>query len=125
MPTTSLASQLKSVAATYNNSSMEPFNAARLLFGDEGKGGPKDEDRLPTPDIKSYLKMTDPDDKFPTLSHTSGLVSCRFVHVRSLQINLILFSFLQTRTLWILPTPAHQSPGTLTTIAIALCHKVI
>lgn len=77
MPTTSLASQLKSVSATYNNSTaMEPFNAARLLFGDE-KSAPKDEDRLPTPDIKSYLKMTDLDDKFPTLSHNSGLVSFR------------------------------------------------
>lgn len=74
MPTTSLAAQLKSVTANYNSPAMEPFNAARLLFGDE-KGGPKDEDRLPTPDIKSYLKMTDPDDKFPTLSHNSGLVS--------------------------------------------------
>jgi hypothetical protein len=78
MPTTSLAAQLKSVTATYNNgSSMEPFNAARLLFGDE-KGTPKDEDRLPTPDIKSYLQMTDLDDKFPTLSHNSGLVSRLF-----------------------------------------------
>jgi hypothetical protein len=74
MPTTSLAAQLKSVTANYNGPTMEPFNAARLLFGDE-KGGPKDEDRLPTPDIKSYLQMTDPDDKFPTLSHNSGLVS--------------------------------------------------
>lgn len=74
MPTTSLAAQLKSVTANYNSPAMEPFNAARLLFGDE-KGGPRDEDRLPTPDIKSYLKMTDPDDKFPTLSHNSGMVS--------------------------------------------------
>ncbi|EED15139.1 RNA-binding protein, putative [Talaromyces stipitatus ATCC 10500] len=74
MPTTSLAAQLKSVTASYNSPAMEPFNAARLLFGDE-KNDPKDEDRLPTPDIKSYLKMTDPDDKFPTLSHNSGILS--------------------------------------------------
>lgn len=74
MPATSLAAQLRPSTATYNNSTLEPFNAAKLLFGDESKG-PKDEDRLPTPDIKSYLRMTDPDDKFPTLSHNSGLVS--------------------------------------------------
>ncbi|KAH8691131.1 hypothetical protein BGW36DRAFT_400483 [Talaromyces proteolyticus] len=75
MPTTSLAAQLRSTTATYNNSTLEPFNAAKLLFGDESRGAPKDEDRLPTPDIKSYLRMTDLDDKFPTLSQNSGLLS--------------------------------------------------
>lgn len=28
--------------------------------------------RLSTPDIKSYIKMTEPDDKFPTLSRRDG-----------------------------------------------------
>ena len=32
----------------------------------------KDEDRLSTPDIKGYIKMTEPDDKFPTLSRRDG-----------------------------------------------------
>jgi hypothetical protein len=32
----------------------------------------KDEDRLSTPDIKGYIKMTEPDDKFPTLSRRGG-----------------------------------------------------
>lgn len=27
----------------------------------------RDEERLSTPDIKGYIKMTEPDDKFPTL----------------------------------------------------------
>ncbi|KAK2746223.1 hypothetical protein FQN57_003345 [Myotisia sp. PD_48] len=27
---------------------------------------PKDEERMSTPDVKSYLRMTDPDDRFPT-----------------------------------------------------------
>ena len=37
------------------------------------------EERMSTPDVKSYLRMTDPDDKFPTLMRRddhSGIV-CR------------------------------------------------
>ncbi|EFW22893.1 hypothetical protein D8B26_006450 [Coccidioides posadasii str. Silveira] len=35
---------------------------------DEDDDKPKEEERMSTPDVKSYLRMTDPDDKFPTLT---------------------------------------------------------
>lgn len=35
---------------------------------DEDEDKPKEEDRMATPDVKSYLRLTDPDDKFPTLT---------------------------------------------------------
>lgn len=56
-----------------NNSNLESFSAAKYLFPSEEEN----EDRVPTPDVKSYLKLTEPDDKFPTLSrrNESGLVS--------------------------------------------------
>ncbi|OJJ47950.1 hypothetical protein ASPZODRAFT_63370 [Penicilliopsis zonata CBS 506.65] len=62
----------------FNGSSgLETFTAAKYLFHDDDKNLLKDDDRISTPDIKSYLKMTDPDDKFPTLSRRddSGLLS--------------------------------------------------
>ncbi|WEW56356.1 hypothetical protein PRK78_001799 [Emydomyces testavorans] len=34
----------------------------------EGEDKLKEEERMSTPDVKSYLRMTDPDDKFPTLT---------------------------------------------------------
>jgi hypothetical protein len=78
MPTTSLASQIRSTVSSFNNTALDSFGATKYLFpSEEDRVVPKDEDRLPTPDIKSYLKMTDPDDKFPTLSRrddNTGLV---------------------------------------------------
>ncbi|TQB70938.1 mRNA binding protein puf3 [Monascus purpureus] len=65
--------------AVFNNpSNFDSFSAAKYLFhGDEEQSSSKDGDRVSTPDIKSYLKMTEPDDKFLTLSrrHDSGLLS--------------------------------------------------
>ncbi|KAJ5093131.1 Armadillo-like helical [Penicillium angulare] len=47
---------------------LDSFAAAKNLFhGDEKPMLMKDEDRISTPDIKSYIRMTEPDDKFPTL----------------------------------------------------------
>lgn len=57
----------------HNNSTLDSFSAAKYLFPSEEEN----DDRVPTPDVKSYLKLTEPDDKFPTLSrrNESGLVS--------------------------------------------------
>ncbi|EFR00785.1 pumilio domain-containing protein [Nannizzia gypsea CBS 118893] len=41
------------------------FSSKNPLESEEDKS--KNEDRVSTPDVKSYLRMTDPDDKFPTL----------------------------------------------------------
>ncbi|GAB1211576.1 hypothetical protein ATERTT37_000699 [Aspergillus terreus] len=80
MPSAGLGSQLRpNISGFTNNSSgLDSFNAAKYLFHNEDdRATLKDEDRIPTPDIKSYLKLTDPDDKFPTLSRRddSGLLS--------------------------------------------------
>ncbi|RDW70768.1 putative RNA-binding protein [Aspergillus mulundensis] len=56
-----------------SSSALETFNTAKyLLHSDADRSILKDEDRIPTPDIKSYLKLTEPDDKFPTLSRRDG-----------------------------------------------------
>ena len=126
MPTTSLSSQLRSNASGFNNSSgLEPFSAAKYLFpSEEDREILKDEDRIPTPDIKSYLKLTEPDDKFPTLSrrNESGLVSAvlpLLCHTDWLFTNPRL-SCPQTRTLWTWPTlaPPIQSRGTTVTVPL-------
>ncbi|KAL4967996.1 uncharacterized protein BDV14DRAFT_188116 [Aspergillus stella-maris] len=67
-------SQVRPSTSGLNSSSArESFNPARyLLHGEEDRSILKDEDRIPTPDIKSYLKLTEPDDKFPTLSRRDG-----------------------------------------------------
>lgn len=39
---------------------------------EEDEDKPKEEDRMATPDVKSYLRLTDPDDKFPTLIRRGG-----------------------------------------------------
>ncbi|KAL4780839.1 hypothetical protein BJX76DRAFT_350662 [Aspergillus varians] len=71
MPSTGLNSQLRPSNSGFNNS--ETFNAAKyLLHNDDDRSTLKDEDRIPTPDIKSYLKLTETDDKFPTLSRRDG-----------------------------------------------------
>lgn len=75
MPAANLSSHFRSPG--FNNSSGQ-FSAAKYLFpSEEDRETLKDEDRIPTPDIKSYLKLTETDDKFPTLSRRdeSGLVS--------------------------------------------------
>lgn len=41
------------------------FSSKNPLESEEDKS--KNEDRVSTPDVKSYLRMTDSDDKFPTL----------------------------------------------------------
>ncbi|PYH99964.1 hypothetical protein BO71DRAFT_312972 [Aspergillus ellipticus CBS 707.79] len=79
MPSAGLGSQARPNTSGFNGSSgLESFNASKYLFhNEEDRATLKDEDRIPTPDIKSYLKLTDPDDKFPTLSRRddSGLLS--------------------------------------------------
>ncbi|OAX77995.1 hypothetical protein ACJ72_07700, partial [Emergomyces africanus] len=84
---TSFGSQSKSTAATATPAvngftrsiGLNPFHPAKFAFGDDEEDrGIKDDDRIPTPDVKSYLKLTDPDDKFPTLirrDDNSGLLS--------------------------------------------------
>ncbi|PKX89731.1 putative RNA-binding protein [Aspergillus novofumigatus IBT 16806] len=79
MPSTGLGSQIRpNIAAFSNTSGLDSFSAAKYLFHNEDdRATVTEEDRIPTPDIKSYLKLTDPDDKFPTLSrrNDSGLLS--------------------------------------------------
>ncbi|PLB41522.1 putative RNA-binding protein [Aspergillus candidus] len=79
MPSAGMGSQARPNVSGFNGSSgLDSFNAAKYLFHNEDDTGtPKEDDRIPTPDIKSYLKMTDPDEKFPTLSRRddSGLLS--------------------------------------------------
>ncbi|KAL2821745.1 hypothetical protein BDW59DRAFT_174097 [Aspergillus cavernicola] len=74
MPTTGLGSQIRPNLSSFNNpSSLESFNTAKyLLHDDDDRSTLKDEDRIPTPDIKRYLQLTETDDKFPTLSRRDG-----------------------------------------------------
>ncbi|KAL4741022.1 hypothetical protein BDV11DRAFT_203812 [Aspergillus similis] len=74
MPSTGFGFQVRPNLSGYNSSSAsETFNTAKyLLHNDDDRPFMKDEDRIPTPDIKSYLKLTEPDDKFPTLSRRDG-----------------------------------------------------
>jgi hypothetical protein len=54
-----------------NGSRLDSFNVPKYLFpSDEDKPHShlRELERLSTPDIKSYIKLTEPDDKFPTLS---------------------------------------------------------
>lgn len=84
MPSTALNSHFRPAMSTFNNSSgLDSFNAAKYLFpSEEDQATVKGEDRMPTPDIRSYLQLTDPDEKFPTLSRRdeSGLVSDTVSH---------------------------------------------
>jgi hypothetical protein len=76
LPSSNLNAQVRSNVSGFNNGSgIDSFAAAKYLFpSDEEKlhGPLKDVDRLSTPDIKSYIKMTETDDKFPTLSRRGG-----------------------------------------------------
>ncbi|PGH18866.1 hypothetical protein AJ79_00279 [Helicocarpus griseus UAMH5409] len=81
----SFGSQANSTMATTNGFTrsigLNPFHPGKFAFGEDDEDdrrGLKDDDRIPTPDVKSYLKLTDPDDKFPTLirrDDNSGLLS--------------------------------------------------
>lgn len=73
MPSNGLNSQIRSNISPFN----KPSSLAYLFQNEEEKSLPNNSDRIPTPDITSYLRMTDPDDRFPTLSRRddSGLVS--------------------------------------------------
>lgn len=87
MPSAGFGSQLRPNISGFNNTSgLESFSTSKYLFHNEDdRATLKEEDRIPTPDIKSYLKLTDPDDKFPTLSRRddSGLVGhCQFFILR-------------------------------------------
>ncbi|KAL3481121.1 armadillo-type protein [Aspergillus californicus] len=74
MPTSGLGSQNRPNISNFNNpSSLESFNPAKyLLHTDDDRSTLKDDERLPTPDIKSFLQLTETDDKFPTLSRRDG-----------------------------------------------------
>ncbi|KAL5333480.1 hypothetical protein BJX70DRAFT_392137 [Aspergillus crustosus] len=73
MPSTGMNSQLRSTPSYNTSSALETFNPAKyLLHNDDDRSTLRDEDRIPTPDIKSYLKLTETDDKFPTLSRSNG-----------------------------------------------------
>lgn len=84
MPSNGLNSHLRPSLSSFNRASgLDSFDAAKYLFpSEEDQATVKGEDRIPTPDINSYLKMTDPDEKFPTLSRRddSGLVSAWALH---------------------------------------------
>lgn len=62
---------------------IDTFVGTKHLFNrDEDKSSlMKDEGRLSTPDISGFLKMTEPDDKFPTLSRRDGsnVVRCSLI----------------------------------------------
>ncbi|KAJ5445497.1 Armadillo-like helical [Penicillium cf. griseofulvum] len=54
-----------------NGSRLDSFNVPKYLFPseeDKPHSHLRELERLSTPDIKSYIKLTEPDDKFPTLS---------------------------------------------------------
>lgn len=53
---------------------VDSFAATKHLFNsrNEEKHAFNAEHRLSTPDIHSYMKLTEPDDKFPTLSRRDG-----------------------------------------------------
>lgn len=56
--------------------SLDPFLSNKRLFGEDDEDT-KDEGRISTPDVNSYLRLTEPDDKFPTLTRredNSGVV---------------------------------------------------
>jgi hypothetical protein len=97
MPSTGFGFQVRPNLSSYNSSSAsETFNTAKyLLHNDDDRPFLKDEDRIPTPDIKSYLKLTEPDDRFPTLSRRDGSsfvshISCPPCTVRTSFANEIL-----------------------------------
>jgi hypothetical protein len=75
-----------------NLGGVDSFAAAKHLFNrdDENHAGFNAEHRLSTPDIQSYMKMTEPDDKFPTLSRRDG---SNIVSFHNVQFNIYLKIF--------------------------------
>lgn len=133
MPSTGLGSQVRPTLSGFNSSSgLESFNASKYLFHNEDdRATLKDEDRIPTPDFKSILKLTDTDDKFPTLSRRddSGLVSSDKTG-ESYILLMIGPSCLRIRTPWTSPIHVPPTPrlGTLTVDTALLtraCHKTL
>jgi len=54
---------------------IDKWTGTQYLFPtaeDKSLGHLKELERLSTPDIKSYIKLTEPDDKFPTLSRSGN-----------------------------------------------------
>lgn len=74
LPSNNYGGQYRSQVNGYNaGPAVDSFAAAKHLFhGDDDKPLMKDEDRMSTPDIKGIITMTEPDDKFPTLSRRNG-----------------------------------------------------
>ncbi|KAJ5571169.1 Armadillo-like helical [Penicillium sp. DV-2018c] len=55
----------------FNGSRLDTFNVPKYLFpseDDKSHSHLRELERLSTPDIKSYIKLTEPDDKFPSLT---------------------------------------------------------
>ncbi|KAL1954840.1 hypothetical protein VTO42DRAFT_528 [Malbranchea cinnamomea] len=71
LPTSNLSSGLNAVGSNKNgfpkSTALDPFLSHKHLLGEEEEDKPKEEERMSTPDVSSYLRLTDPDDKFPTL----------------------------------------------------------
>ncbi|KAJ5721854.1 Armadillo-like helical [Penicillium malachiteum] len=51
----------------YNTQGIDSFAVAKAIFHDDDKNPLRDEAGVRTPDLNTYLSMTEPDDKFPTL----------------------------------------------------------
>ena len=67
MSTSTFQPSAQSSSNNFGNSlGFGPFFPGKHAVDEEDK--PKEEERMSTPDVKSYLRMTDPDDKFPTLT---------------------------------------------------------
>lgn len=79
LPSSNFSGHYRPNLPGYNaGAGLDSFAAAKSIFHDDQKPILKDEDRLSTPDIKSYIRMTEPDDKFPTLRRGgSNIVSLR------------------------------------------------
>ncbi|KAJ5584668.1 Armadillo-like helical [Penicillium hispanicum] len=75
LPSSSFGNQYRPNVSGYGaGSNVDSFAPPKHLFSTEedAKLIMHGEERLSTPDIKGYIKMTEPDDKFPTLSRRNG-----------------------------------------------------
>jgi hypothetical protein len=60
-----------SISLTNGAPPVDKWSGTQYLFPtaeEKSLGHLRELERLSTPDIKSYIKLTEPDDKFPTLS---------------------------------------------------------
>lgn len=129
LPSNNFNGQLRSNIGGFNSGSgMDSFAAAKYLFHDDDKAPLNEEERLSTPDIKSYIKLTEPDDKFPTLSRRDGsnIVSLLLLCLRTLpEFSNWCLSCRRTRTPLISQTPAHRArTRTTSTTVTALLTRV-